>query len=544
MHLDTVCTMVDRDAVVMYPPLADALVAFTALPGENGSPEVAGPEPFLAAAARAMEIDALRVIDTGLDPVTAEREQWDDGNNTLALAPGLVVAYERNTETNARLEDARRRGRSASPGASSAPAAAGRAACPAPSCATARRLTGRARPARRRWPTRSTPRSARGLAHYAPPGHKRAPRARRRRAAGARHHAAHGRRGPVGGAAACCGRPRRRWRAPGTGTGRGSRCTGSTLANQAALLAARAARAARSWSSRAAHKSLLAGLVISGLDPGLGACRRRTTSAASCSRSGPTGWPPRSPRRTTRAESSWSSRPTPGCSPTWPALADGRARRRRAAAGRPGVGRALRLPPRAAAQRAPAGRRRDGHLAAQDARGVLARAPCWSPASERVDAGRLATAFDEARDHQPVGGDPGQRGPGARADGGGTGASCSTERSSWPTELRRELAELPGVRWSTLTAAPPSATGTRSSSCSTSRRAAATGASWRGRCASHGVQLAMADQGHLVALLSIGDDEAAHARLVAGLRDALAAGRPHRRPRRRRAGAPGCRRRS
>ncbi len=64
---------------------------------------VSGPEPFLGAAAAAMEIPELRVIDTGLDPVTAEREQWDDGNNTLALAPGVVVAYERNLETNARL---------------------------------------------------------------------------------------------------------------------------------------------------------------------------------------------------------------------------------------------------------------------------------------------------------------------------------------------------------------------------------------------------------------------------------------------------------
>jgi arginine deiminase len=53
-----------------------------------------------------MGIDRLRVIDTGLDPVTAEREQWDDGNNTLAVAPGVVVAYERNVETNERLEDA------------------------------------------------------------------------------------------------------------------------------------------------------------------------------------------------------------------------------------------------------------------------------------------------------------------------------------------------------------------------------------------------------------------------------------------------------
>jgi arginine deiminase len=53
-----------------------------------------------------MGIERLRVIDTGLDPVTAEREQWDDGNNTLALAPRLTVAYERNTVTNAALEAA------------------------------------------------------------------------------------------------------------------------------------------------------------------------------------------------------------------------------------------------------------------------------------------------------------------------------------------------------------------------------------------------------------------------------------------------------
>jgi len=101
MHLDTVCTMVDTDAVVMFPPLAETLQAWTVTLGD-----VQGPEPFLVAAAKAMERDEIRVVDTGLDPVTAEREQWDDGNNTLALAPGLVVAYERNVVTNAALEAA------------------------------------------------------------------------------------------------------------------------------------------------------------------------------------------------------------------------------------------------------------------------------------------------------------------------------------------------------------------------------------------------------------------------------------------------------
>jgi arginine deiminase len=108
MHLDTVCTMVDVDAVVMYPNIADSLVAYTMTAGpEPGSTSLlSGPEPFLTAAAKAMRIDTLRVIDTGLDPVTAEREQWDDGNNTLCIAPRLAVAYERNIETNARLEEA------------------------------------------------------------------------------------------------------------------------------------------------------------------------------------------------------------------------------------------------------------------------------------------------------------------------------------------------------------------------------------------------------------------------------------------------------
>ncbi len=105
MHLDTVCTMVDVDAVVMYPNVADQLVAYALTSAEDGL-RVEGPEPFLVAAAKAMGIDTLRLIDTGLDPVTAEREQWDDGNNTLAIAPRVCVAYERNVETNARLEEA------------------------------------------------------------------------------------------------------------------------------------------------------------------------------------------------------------------------------------------------------------------------------------------------------------------------------------------------------------------------------------------------------------------------------------------------------
>ena len=106
MHLDTICTMIDADAVVMYPNLAHSLQAWTVTGGPDDELLVREPRPFLEAAAEAMGIDRLRVIDTGLDPVTAEREQWDDGNNTLAIAPRLCVAYERNVETNAQLERA------------------------------------------------------------------------------------------------------------------------------------------------------------------------------------------------------------------------------------------------------------------------------------------------------------------------------------------------------------------------------------------------------------------------------------------------------
>ena len=106
MHLDTICTMVDVDAVVMYPAVADSLSAVVVTAADGGAVSASEPTPFLAAAAAAMGIDELRVIDTGLDPVTAEREQWDDGNNTLAIAPRLAVAYERNVVTNAALEAA------------------------------------------------------------------------------------------------------------------------------------------------------------------------------------------------------------------------------------------------------------------------------------------------------------------------------------------------------------------------------------------------------------------------------------------------------
>jgi arginine deiminase len=90
---------------VMYANVAETLSAFIIARTADGV-KISDEVPFVEAAAAAMGIGELRVIGTGLDPVIAEREQWDDGNNTLALAPGVVVASERNIRTNAHLADA------------------------------------------------------------------------------------------------------------------------------------------------------------------------------------------------------------------------------------------------------------------------------------------------------------------------------------------------------------------------------------------------------------------------------------------------------
>ncbi len=104
-HLDTVCTVVDVDTVVMHPRLAFTLIALTITPRPDGM-RISRPQPFLEAAAQAMGIDRLKVIETGVDPLVLPRQQWDDGCNALALDRRVVVCHERNVETNARLEAA------------------------------------------------------------------------------------------------------------------------------------------------------------------------------------------------------------------------------------------------------------------------------------------------------------------------------------------------------------------------------------------------------------------------------------------------------
>ena len=102
MHLDTVMTMVDRDAFTVYPELRDTMIGYLLAPGRNGI-SIEREDELFATIAHALDLPSVRLFETGGDFYEAEREQWDDGNNVLALEPGVVVSYDRNVETNTRL---------------------------------------------------------------------------------------------------------------------------------------------------------------------------------------------------------------------------------------------------------------------------------------------------------------------------------------------------------------------------------------------------------------------------------------------------------
>jgi arginine deiminase len=101
MHLDTVFTFLDRDCVTLYPKVVSSITAYSVRPSDiEGELDVRREDSFLGAVQDALGLKQLRVIETGGDKWQAEREQWDDGNNVVALEPGVVVAYERNEYTN------------------------------------------------------------------------------------------------------------------------------------------------------------------------------------------------------------------------------------------------------------------------------------------------------------------------------------------------------------------------------------------------------------------------------------------------------------
>jgi len=104
-RLDTICTVVDMDTVLMFPALGYVLQAHV-ITCADGELRLSRPKPFLESVAQAMGIDALTVISTGVDPPAAAQRQWDDGGNALAIDRRVMLCYERNVETNARLEAA------------------------------------------------------------------------------------------------------------------------------------------------------------------------------------------------------------------------------------------------------------------------------------------------------------------------------------------------------------------------------------------------------------------------------------------------------
>ncbi|MGE0005457.1 MAG: arginine deiminase [Parvibaculaceae bacterium] len=108
MHLDTVFTFCDRDLATMYPPVVNRLRTFSLRPGKSETDVEVLEEgkPFHEVVREAMGLRTLRIVATGGDAYEAEREQWDDGNNVIAIEPGVVIGYDRNVYTNTLLRRA------------------------------------------------------------------------------------------------------------------------------------------------------------------------------------------------------------------------------------------------------------------------------------------------------------------------------------------------------------------------------------------------------------------------------------------------------
>jgi len=106
MHLDTVFTFLDRDKVTLFPKVVDQIKAISLRPGKKpGDFHITREKGFLSAVEDALKVKLTRV-ETGGDSYQSEREQWDDANNTVAIEPGVVIAYERNTHTIAKMRAA------------------------------------------------------------------------------------------------------------------------------------------------------------------------------------------------------------------------------------------------------------------------------------------------------------------------------------------------------------------------------------------------------------------------------------------------------
>jgi arginine deiminase len=107
MHLDTVFTCLDHDKVTAFREVVDEITCFSLRPDGNGEVEITREEGHLFDVYKAaLGLNDLLVVGTGGNAFDAEREQWDDGNNVVALEPGVIVGYDRNTHTNTLLRKA------------------------------------------------------------------------------------------------------------------------------------------------------------------------------------------------------------------------------------------------------------------------------------------------------------------------------------------------------------------------------------------------------------------------------------------------------
>jgi arginine deiminase len=107
MHLDTVFTFCDRHLATIYEPVVSGIVPVRYVPdGDGGVTGEISDDSFLDVVKEELGLEELTVVPTGGDEFEAERNQWDDGNNVVALAPGVIVAYERNEATNFKLSKA------------------------------------------------------------------------------------------------------------------------------------------------------------------------------------------------------------------------------------------------------------------------------------------------------------------------------------------------------------------------------------------------------------------------------------------------------
>ena len=107
MHLDTVFTFCDRKIATAYIPVVSQILPILYGPdGSGGVKAELSERPFVDEVKDALGLDELMIVTTGGDEFEAERNQWDDGNNVVALEPGVVIAYERNEATNTKLAKA------------------------------------------------------------------------------------------------------------------------------------------------------------------------------------------------------------------------------------------------------------------------------------------------------------------------------------------------------------------------------------------------------------------------------------------------------